>query len=185
MGWLSDRWVRGGRSPTVVYKGVMGIFNLGGIACMIGMVTLPTTASIATLCVYEVLAGLSSRDLRHSADLCGAAGGGPLGRRAEYGGWPGGRSWHRPLPASSSIGPDISAPPSDSRLRCRWSASSAGCWCYRRSSRSAGHGPRPRDRLDQGRVPGSRDLPGQPAARLPAMYWSMSSIMRPRPKLGQ
>ena len=60
MGWLSDRWVRSGRSPTVVYKGVMGIFNLGGIACMIGMVTLPTTASIATLCVYEVLAGLSS-----------------------------------------------------------------------------------------------------------------------------
>ena len=60
MGWLTDRWVRSGRSPTVVYKGVMGIFNLGGIACMIGMVTLPTTASIAALCVYEVLAGLSS-----------------------------------------------------------------------------------------------------------------------------
>jgi MFS family permease len=60
MGWLTDRWVRAGRSPTVVYKGVMGIFNLGSIACMIGMVTLPTTASIATLFVYEVLAGLSS-----------------------------------------------------------------------------------------------------------------------------
>jgi len=44
----------------VIYKGVMGLFNLGGIACMIGMVVLPTTASIATLFGYEVLAGLSS-----------------------------------------------------------------------------------------------------------------------------
>ena len=60
MGWLTDRWIRGGRSATVVYKGVMGIFNLGGIACMIGMVLLPTTGSIAALFVYEVLAGLSS-----------------------------------------------------------------------------------------------------------------------------
>jgi MFS family permease len=60
MGWLTDSWVRGGRSPTVVYKGVMGLFNLGGIACMIGMVLLPTTGSIAVLFVYEVLAGLSS-----------------------------------------------------------------------------------------------------------------------------
>ena len=60
MGWLTDRWVRGGRSPTVVYKGVMGLFNLGGIACMIGMVLLPTTGSIAALFLYEVLAGLSS-----------------------------------------------------------------------------------------------------------------------------
>jgi MFS family permease len=60
MGWLTDRWVRSGRTPNLVYKVVMGIFNLGGIACMIGMVMLPTAASIATLCVYEVLAGLSS-----------------------------------------------------------------------------------------------------------------------------
>ena len=60
MGWLTDRWVRSGRTPNLVYKSVMGIFNLGGVACMIGMVMLPTAASIATLCVYEVLAGLSS-----------------------------------------------------------------------------------------------------------------------------
>lgn len=57
MGWLADRWVRGGHSPTVVYQGVMGLFNLGGIACMIGMVMPPPAASIAALCVYEVLAG--------------------------------------------------------------------------------------------------------------------------------
>ena len=60
MGWLTDRWVRSGRSPTVVYKTVMGLFNLGGIACMIGMVLLPTTGSIAALFLYEVLAGFSS-----------------------------------------------------------------------------------------------------------------------------
>ena len=60
MGWLTDRWIRGGGSANVIYKGVMGLFNLGGIACMIGMVVLPTTASIATLFGYEVLAGLSS-----------------------------------------------------------------------------------------------------------------------------
>ena len=60
MGWLTDRWVRAGRNPNVVYKGVMGLFNLGGVACMISMVTLPTAASIAALFVYEVLAGLSS-----------------------------------------------------------------------------------------------------------------------------
>ena len=60
MGWLTDRWVRAGYSPTRVYKGVMATFTLGGIACMIGMVVLPTTASIGSLCLYEALAGLSS-----------------------------------------------------------------------------------------------------------------------------
>jgi len=60
MGWLTDRWVRAGHSPTLVYKGVMTAFALGGIACMIGMVLLPTTASIGSLCLYEALAGLSS-----------------------------------------------------------------------------------------------------------------------------
>lgn len=60
MGWFTDRWICGGRSPTVVYKSVMGLFNVGGIGCMVAMVLLPTTASIAALFVYEVLAGLSS-----------------------------------------------------------------------------------------------------------------------------
>jgi MFS family permease len=60
MGWLTDRWVRAGCSPTRVYKSVMAAFALGGIACMIGMVVLPTTASIGSLCLYEALAGLSS-----------------------------------------------------------------------------------------------------------------------------
>jgi MFS family permease len=60
MGWLTDRWVRAGYSPTRVYKGVMAAFTLGGIGCMIGMVSLPTTASIGSLCFYEALAGLSA-----------------------------------------------------------------------------------------------------------------------------
>jgi MFS family permease len=60
MGWLADRWIRAGHDATLVYKGVMAIYHLGGIACMAGMVLLPTTASVAALFVYEVLAGLCS-----------------------------------------------------------------------------------------------------------------------------
>jgi len=60
MGWLTDRWVKAGHSPTLIYKGVMGLYHLGGIACMAGMVLLPASASIAALFVYEILAGLCS-----------------------------------------------------------------------------------------------------------------------------
>jgi hypothetical protein len=47
MGWLADRWIRLRRSPTIVYKGGMAANHLAGIACMIGMVTLPAAGSIA------------------------------------------------------------------------------------------------------------------------------------------
>jgi MFS family permease len=60
MGWLTDRWIRTGHSPTLVYKAFMAVFHIGGIACMAGMVLLPTKASIAALFVYEILAGLYS-----------------------------------------------------------------------------------------------------------------------------
>jgi MFS family permease len=60
MGWLTDRWIRAGRSATVIYKGVMALYHLGGIACMAGMVLLPAGGSIAALFVYEILAGLCS-----------------------------------------------------------------------------------------------------------------------------
>jgi MFS family permease len=60
MGWLTDRWIHAGRSATVIYKGVMALYHLGGIACMAGMVLLPAGASIAALFVYEILAGLCS-----------------------------------------------------------------------------------------------------------------------------
>jgi MFS family permease len=60
IGWLTDRWVRAGHSATLVYKTIMAVYHIGGIACMVGMVSLPTDESIACLFVYEILAGLSS-----------------------------------------------------------------------------------------------------------------------------
>lgn len=57
MGWLADRWIRNGRSPTLVYKGIMGLTHLAGIACMAGMVLLPERGSIAALFAFEVISG--------------------------------------------------------------------------------------------------------------------------------
>jgi MFS family permease len=51
-GWLTDRWVRGGRSPDVAYKSIMAAHHLGAIASMIGMAFLPIGPSIACLLFY-------------------------------------------------------------------------------------------------------------------------------------
>lgn len=59
MGWLADRWIRAGRSPTVVYKSVMAANHLVGIACMIAMVSLPAAGSIAALFLFEIVSGCS------------------------------------------------------------------------------------------------------------------------------
>ena len=59
MGWAADRWIRGGRSPTLVYKSIMGVTHVAGIVCMIGMVSLPQTGSIVALFVFEVISGCS------------------------------------------------------------------------------------------------------------------------------
>jgi MFS family permease len=59
MGWLADRWIRAGRSPTIVYKSIMAANHIAGIACMIGMVTLPAAGSIAALFVFEIVSGCS------------------------------------------------------------------------------------------------------------------------------
>jgi MFS family permease len=59
MGWLADRWIRAGRSPTIVYKGIMAANHVAGIACMIGMVMLPAAGSIAALFVFEIVSGCS------------------------------------------------------------------------------------------------------------------------------
>jgi nitrate/nitrite transporter NarK len=59
MGWLADRWIRAGRSPTIVYKGIMAANHITGIACMIGMVSLPAVGSIAALFVFEIVSGCS------------------------------------------------------------------------------------------------------------------------------
>lgn len=59
MGWLADRWIRAGCSPTMVYKGIMAANHVAGIACMIGMVMLPAAGSIAALFVFEIVSGCS------------------------------------------------------------------------------------------------------------------------------
>ena len=59
MGWLADRWIRGGRSVTLVYKGIMAANHVAGIACMAGMVMLPAAGSVAALFVFEVISGCS------------------------------------------------------------------------------------------------------------------------------
>ena len=59
MGCLADRWIRAGRSPTLVYKSIMAANHLAGIACMAGMVTLPASGSVAALFVFEIVSGCS------------------------------------------------------------------------------------------------------------------------------
>ena len=59
MGWLADRWIRAGRSPTIVYKSIMAANHFAGIACMVAMVMLPAAGSIAALFVFEIVSGCS------------------------------------------------------------------------------------------------------------------------------
>jgi MFS family permease len=63
IGWFTDRWIRSGRSPNQIYKGIMVLNHVGAIACLGGVLLLPTTGSIATLFAYEILAGLASPGL--------------------------------------------------------------------------------------------------------------------------
>lgn len=60
MGWGTDIWCRAGRSPDVIYKGVMALSHVATIGCMMGMVLLPVSGSIACLFGYQVVCGLSS-----------------------------------------------------------------------------------------------------------------------------
>jgi MFS family permease len=59
MGSLADRWIRNGRNPTHVYKGIMAANHLTAIACMIAMVALPAAGSVAALFVFEIVSGSS------------------------------------------------------------------------------------------------------------------------------
>jgi MFS family permease len=59
MGSLVDRWIAAGRSPTMVYKGIMAANHIAGIGCMIGMVMLPAAGSIAALFLFEIVSGCS------------------------------------------------------------------------------------------------------------------------------
>ena len=60
MGWAADRWVRSGRSIDLIYKGVMAMTHVVGIACMAGMVLLPVTGSIIALFILQIFVGFSS-----------------------------------------------------------------------------------------------------------------------------
>ncbi|MSQ99086.1 MAG: MFS transporter [Xanthomonadales bacterium] len=60
MGWAADRWVRSGRSTDLIYKGVMAMTHVVGIACMAGMVLLPVTGSIIALFILQIFVGFSS-----------------------------------------------------------------------------------------------------------------------------
>ena len=57
MGLLADRWVRGGASPTLVYKSIMGIGHAGAVLCMVGMMVCGETGSIVSLFAFEIIAG--------------------------------------------------------------------------------------------------------------------------------
>lgn len=59
-GWFTDRWIRSGRSANGIYKGIMALNHLAGIVCMLGIVALPQTASIACLYFYEFVIGMAS-----------------------------------------------------------------------------------------------------------------------------
>ena len=59
MGALTDRWIRLGSDPTRVYKPVMGVAQLGSLLCMVAMVALPASGSIAALLAFGVIAGCS------------------------------------------------------------------------------------------------------------------------------
>ena len=59
-GWVADHWIRSGRSPTTIYKLLMGMNHVVSIACMAGMVLLPIQQAVACLFVFEVVLGLCS-----------------------------------------------------------------------------------------------------------------------------
>ena len=59
MGWLTDRWIRAGRSATLIYKSIMGITHVVGFACMAGMLLLPQSGCVASLFVFCLVSGCS------------------------------------------------------------------------------------------------------------------------------
>jgi MFS family permease len=59
-GWATDCWIRSGGSPNAAYKWTMAFNHLGGIGCMVGIVSLPVNLAIACLFVFEILMGFAS-----------------------------------------------------------------------------------------------------------------------------
>jgi MFS family permease len=59
-GWVTDRRIRAGHSASVTYKTIMACYHILGILCMIGIVSLPETGSIACLYFYQLIVGISA-----------------------------------------------------------------------------------------------------------------------------
>ena len=84
MGWVADRWIRGGRSADSVYKGLMAVTHVSGIACMAGMVMLLFAGVDCGAIHFSGHRGVFvSRRVRDPADHCRAQGCRNLGRRPE------------------------------------------------------------------------------------------------------
>lgn len=59
-GWVTDRWIRAGHSASVTHKSIMGAYHVLGILCMIGIVSLGETGSIACLYFFQLIVGISA-----------------------------------------------------------------------------------------------------------------------------
>lgn len=59
-GWLVAAWTKSGRSASPLYKSLMAFAHIASTGCMIGMVVLPVTGCIVSLCVFQVAVGVSS-----------------------------------------------------------------------------------------------------------------------------
>lgn len=63
MGWIADGWIRKGRSPTLVYKGIMSVTHVVTMACMAGMLLLPQTGCVVALFLFNIVSGCSSQGI--------------------------------------------------------------------------------------------------------------------------
>lgn len=72
-GYVSDRMIKGGFSPNVVYKGTMAISHLGFVGCMLAMALGSPTAGLAALFVYQVLCGAQSPGVYAIPQILGGA----------------------------------------------------------------------------------------------------------------
>jgi MFS family permease len=59
MGWLADRWIRDGGSPTRIYKWIMAANHVAGFLCIGAIPFLGAPAAIAALFVFQIASGAS------------------------------------------------------------------------------------------------------------------------------
>lgn len=71
MGWITDRWIRAGRSADVVYKGAMAALHVGGLGCMFAMAYLDMFGLTVALFIFNVLLGAASPGYYAIAQIMG------------------------------------------------------------------------------------------------------------------